>query len=72
MTFDAQNGSAIYKLPDPDEQLRHFNAIVLWLLDLHAPPCIYIKNGDVNPWFTFDIERGMVGGILHIEYGKEA
>jgi hypothetical protein len=45
-------------MPD-DEQLRHFSAIVLWLLDLHAPLRRYIKNDDVNPWFTFGIERAM-------------
>jgi hypothetical protein len=45
---------------DPDEQLQHFNATVLWLLDLHVPLCRYIKNDDVNPWFTFDIKRVMV------------
>jgi hypothetical protein len=57
---NAQNWHAIYDMPDPDEQLRHFNAIVLWLLDLHAPLRRYIKKDDVNPWFTFDIERAMV------------
>jgi hypothetical protein len=47
-------------MPDPDEQLLHFNAIVLWLLDLPVPLLGYINNDDVNPWFTFDIERAMV------------
>jgi hypothetical protein len=36
--FNAQNWSAIYDMPDPDEQIRHFDAIVLWLLDLHHCP----------------------------------
>jgi hypothetical protein len=47
-------------MPDSDEQLQHFNAIVLWLLALHAPLSRYIKNDDINPWFTFDIERAIV------------
>jgi hypothetical protein len=34
---NAQNWSAIYDMLDPDEQLWHFNAIVLWLLSFHPP-----------------------------------
>jgi hypothetical protein len=39
-------------------------------LDLHASLRRYIKNDDVNPWFTFDIERAMVERDIDIEYAK--
>jgi hypothetical protein len=65
---DAQNWSAIYAMPDPEKQLQHFNSIVLWLLDLNAPLRRYIKNDDVNPWFTFDIQKAIVERDL--AYGK--
>jgi Reverse transcriptase (RNA-dependent DNA polymerase) len=58
---EVQNWSAIFEMPDPDEQIQHFNAIVSWLLDLHAPLRKYIKKDEgANPWFTFNIEKAMV------------
>jgi hypothetical protein len=63
---NSQNWSAIYDMPDPYEQLRHFNATVLGLLDLHVPLRRYIQNDDDNPWFTWS----WLSGILHIEYEK--
>jgi hypothetical protein len=34
---DTQNSSTIFDLTDPEDQLKHFNQIKLWFLDLHAP-----------------------------------
>jgi hypothetical protein len=55
-----QDWSAIFDMPDPDQQLQHFNNIVKWLLELHAPLRKFIKKDDLNPWYTFDIEKAMV------------
>jgi hypothetical protein len=35
---------------DPDQQLQHFNNIVKWLLELHAPLQKLIKKDDLNPF----------------------
>jgi hypothetical protein len=55
-----QNWSAIFDMTDPEDQLQHFNQITLWLLDLHAPLCRYVRRDPVNPWFTIGIERAMI------------
>jgi hypothetical protein len=55
-----QTWDAIYDMYDPEEQLQHFNSIVLWLLDLHAPLRRFVKKDVTNPWYSFDIERAIV------------
>jgi hypothetical protein len=55
-----QTWDAIYDMYDPEEQLQHFNSIVLWLLDLHAPLRRFVKKDVINPWYSFDIERAIV------------
>jgi hypothetical protein len=47
-------------MADPEDQIQYFNAIIMWLVELHAPHRIYIIGTDVNPWFTFDVEEAMI------------
>jgi Reverse transcriptase (RNA-dependent DNA polymerase) len=58
--IEAQDWSAIYNMSDPDQQLQHFNKIIIWLLNLHAPLRKYVKKDPVNPWFTFDVEKAVI------------
>jgi hypothetical protein len=44
---DTQNSSTIFDLTDPDDQLKHFNQIKHWLLDLHAPLHKYVRKDPV-------------------------
>jgi hypothetical protein len=55
-----QDWSAIFVMPDPDQQLQHFNNIVKWLLELHVPLRKCINKDDLSPWYSFDIEKAMV------------
>jgi hypothetical protein len=55
-----QDWQAIYYMHDPEEQVRHFDSIVLQLLDLHALLRKYTKVDPVNPWVTIDIERAII------------
>jgi Reverse transcriptase (RNA-dependent DNA polymerase) len=57
---NAQNWSAIFDMPDPDDQLQLFNSIILWLFDQNVPLRKFVKRDPVNPWFTHDIERAII------------
>jgi hypothetical protein len=50
----------ISNMADSEDQIQYFNAIIMWLMKLHAPLCRYIISTDVNPWFTFDVEKAMI------------
>jgi hypothetical protein len=43
----------------------------IWLLDLHTPLRRYMKNDDVNPWFTFDIQKAIVERDFDMEREAE-
>jgi hypothetical protein len=58
-------------MADPEDQTQHFNAIIMWLSELHVTLCRYIISTDVNPWFTFDVEKAIIEKILHIEFGTD-
>jgi hypothetical protein len=49
-------------MADPEDQIQYFNAIIMWLLELHAPLRRYIISNDVNPWL--DVEKAMIEGNI--------
>jgi hypothetical protein len=55
-------------MADPEYQIQYFNAIIIWLLELHALLRRYIIGTDVNPWFTFDVEKTMIE--RNVAYGR--
>jgi hypothetical protein len=55
-----QNWSAIFDMPDPDDQLLLFNSKILWLLDQNLPLQKFVNRDPVSPWFPLDIERTII------------
>jgi hypothetical protein len=56
----AQNWNPIYEAFDPELQIQHFDSIIRWLLELHAPLREYVKRSEVNPWYNNDVERAIL------------
>jgi Reverse transcriptase (RNA-dependent DNA polymerase) len=61
-----QDWDTIYYMHDPESQVRHFDGIVLRLLNSHAPLKKYIIIDNANPWISIDIERAMI--VRNIAY----
>jgi hypothetical protein len=44
-----QNWNPIYEAFDRELQIQHFNSIIRWLLELHAPLREYVRRSEVSP-----------------------
>jgi hypothetical protein len=77
-----QDWNNIYDTSDPEQQIQHFNSIIRWLLEIHAPLREYVKRNKVNPWYNCDVERAIVkreptefgsaGKLLRIDQGTKS
>jgi hypothetical protein len=67
----ALNWDVLYGMADPEVQIQYFNAIIMWLLELHAPLRRYIISTDVNPDLPLTSKKLWLIEILHIEFESD-
>jgi hypothetical protein len=65
-----QNWNYIYDTSDSEQQIQHFNSIIRWLLEIHAPLCEYVKRIIVNPWYNCDVEPVIVERDIAYRFWK--
>lgn len=49
----------IFFMPDPNDQVHYFNAIIISLFQAHVPLKIFYPKDEANPWLNFEIASAM-------------
>jgi hypothetical protein len=55
-----QDWNYIYNTSDLEQQMQHFNSIIRWLLEIHAPLREYMKRNEMNSWYNCDVKPTIV------------
>jgi len=51
--------SSLFFMPDPNDQVEYFNAIIVSLFQAHVPLSQHFPKEKTNPWLSFEIASAM-------------